>query len=109
MTYDKLKDFFRFVPRDKEVLATKRRIYVALFAVLGLMAAYFMYVLSTAATIFLLLLDYAQYSFGLSWKLWSLLGKMWFVITMLAGYLAGLSMGRYFWRVIYIKPNQIAK
>jgi hypothetical protein len=104
MKCEGLKDFFRLVPRNKEVFELKRKIYVALFVSLGLMAAYFMYVLSTVATIFLLLLDYAQYSFGLSWKLWSLLGKMWFMITMLAGYLVGMSLGRYFWGVIYEKP-----
>jgi hypothetical protein len=103
MRYDKIKDFFAFVPKDEALMLLKRRIYIVLFAALGVMAAYFMYVLSTVATIFLLLLDYAQYSFGLSWKVWSILGKMWFLIALVAGYLVGVSLGRYFWRVIYVE------
>jgi len=96
------KDFFNFTPRDPKLFSWKRRLYLALFACLGLMVAYFLYVLSTVATIFLLLLDFKQYSLGLPWSVWQILGKLWLVISLVLGALVGVMLGKYWWRFIYI-------
>lgn len=98
----KIQEFLRFIPRDPKLLTLKRRLYVALFICLGLMVAYFMYVLSTVATIFLLLLDFGYYGLGWTWKTWIILGRFWMVLCLLGGVVAGYGLGVYWWRYIYI-------
>jgi|GEM_PF-1549052 len=105
MNNEKLKDFLSFFPRDPNMMDLKRKLYIILFACLGLMVAYFLYVLSTVATIFLLLLNFAQYSLGLSWGVWSVVSKIWLGVILLSGWLIGMSLGKHFWRVIYIEKR----
>lgn len=96
------KDFFKFSPRDPKLVTWKRRLYLTLFACLGVMVAYFIYVLSTVATIFLLLLDFKQYSLGLPWAVWQIIGKFWLGLALILGGLVGVMLGKYWWRFIYI-------
>ncbi len=105
MNNQKLRDWLAFTPRDPGVRSAKRALYIFLFACLGLMVAYFLYVLSTVATIFLLLLDFPRYGLGLTWKIWTIVGKVWFEIMLVAGCWVGVSLGKYFWRVIYIEKR----
>jgi hypothetical protein len=98
----KIKEFLAFVPRDPKLLAYKRNLYVGLFVCLGLMVFYFIYVLSTVGTIFLLLLDFKRYSFGLSWEVWHNIGTAWLILCLIAGALVGYGLGKYWWRYIYV-------
>lgn len=103
------KDKKSFVLEGPKVFEIKRKVYIVLFACLGVMVAYFLYVLSTVATIFLLLFDYRQYGFGLPWKAWTIIGYIWLSVALLSGAVIGTVLGKYWWRYIYVDKKLTKK
>lgn len=80
---------------------TKRKIYISLFVVLGLLAGLVVHGLIELWYIHLLTTDFKKFSLGFSWADWFMIHKLWSVITLLGGIVAGYYQGRYWWEIVY--------
>lgn len=102
MRHIKLKELFEVNSSNSRVTPLKHRIYLILFVCLGVMVSYFIFVVSVAASIFLLLIDFKYYGLGLSWEAWTIIARVWFVLAIVIGALLGHSSGKYWWKYIYV-------
>ena len=80
----------------------KRKLYIFLFTVLGLVFGFFVAELVQLVYLRLLLADFARYSFGLSW---SDLGQFYYFFSVLVVAFTGFwgyAAGKFWWRQIYV-------
>ncbi len=81
----------------------KKVIYIILFTFLGTLLQFLIHGLVETWYIGLLIGDFPQYSFGLSWPQWFIIHHIATVILFLAGALFGFWQGKLWWRRIYEK------
>lgn len=81
----------------------KKKIYLIAFTFLGLLAQFLVHAWVETWYIDLLISDFSQYGFGLSWDQWYLIHHIGTVILLIAGALIGYWQGKFWWKRIYEK------
>ena len=74
----------------------KRKIYIVLFTVFGLLGAWLLHILLEIAIINLLTEDFNRYGLGLSWPSWFLIHNIGSVLLEVVGLIGGIYFGRRF-------------
>jgi len=74
----------------------KRKIYIFLFIIFGLMAAFFGHIIFEILYINLLTQNFDRWSLGLSWQTWFLVHKIGTFILEIIGLVFGIYFGRRF-------------
>jgi hypothetical protein len=83
----------------------KRKVYYAMFTLLGAMLGFFLHAIVETLYIKLLLSDFDRYGLGLSWNAWVMIHAI--GVPVLVALLAwwGYRQGRKWWRVLYVEQR----
>ncbi|OHA09374.1 MAG: hypothetical protein A3B37_02310 [Candidatus Sungbacteria bacterium RIFCSPLOWO2_01_FULL_59_16] len=81
----------------------KRTVYIAAFALLGVLLQFVAHALIETWYIGLLIADFPRYGFGFSWETWERIHRVLSGVFFVAGLFFGFFSGRFWWRKIYIK------
>ena len=73
-----------------------RKIYIVLFVIFGLLAAFLFHILIEIALIDLLIKDFARYGLGLSWSTWFKIHSSGSIVLEVLGLIGGIYFGRRF-------------
>jgi len=79
----------------------KKKIYILLFTVLGILVQFLIHALVEIWYIGLLLKDFPSYGLGLSWDNWLMIHNVGAIILFLGGAILGFWQGKYWWKRIY--------
>jgi hypothetical protein len=79
----------------------KRKIYIALFVLLGLLLQFLLHALIEIWYINLLLKDFPKYGLGLNWNQWLMIHHALSLILVAVGAVWGFYEGRFWWRHLY--------
>jgi hypothetical protein len=79
----------------------KKKIYIILFAIFGVLLQFLIHGLVEIWYIGLLTSDFSKYGFGLSWHQWFVIHYVATVILIILGALFGFFAGKFFWHKIY--------
>ena len=79
----------------------KRKIYISLFTVLGILVQFLIHAETEIWYIDLLIKDFPRYGLGLEWHAWILIHHIGSVILVAAGALFGFFSGRFWWHKLY--------
>ena len=74
----------------------KRKIYISLFVLFGLLVAFFMHIVFENIYIYLLISNFELWSFGLSWADWFLIHNFATILLEVIGGVLGFLFGRRF-------------
>ena len=77
-------------------MTMKRKVYIVLFTVFGLLGAWLLHILLEIAIINLLTEDFNRYGLGLSWSVWFLIHNIGAILLELIGLIGGIYFGRRF-------------
>ena len=94
-------DFAIILTRPLPPKFMKRKLYIALFIVLGIILQFIIHAVVENWYIGFLVKDFAKYGLGLSWDTWFLIHHVATVILVIAGIIFGYFQGKYWWRRIY--------
>ena len=83
-------------------METKRKVYISLFTLFGLLFGIFITGFVEVIYIKLLLQDFITYSFGLSWDELNQYGQFFGLILTVACTAWGYVSGKYWWKQIYV-------
>lgn len=81
----------------------KKKIYIILFTVLGIIASFLVHAAVEIWYIDLLLSNFQKYSFGLGWPFWYSFHHIASVVLLALGALIGYAQGKYWWNILYEK------
>ncbi len=83
----------------------KRIVYIAAFAILGILLQFLVHALIELWYTALLMADFARYGLGLPWDAWFLIHHIATAVLFVGGVVGGYFSGRYWWRIIYIEKK----
>lgn len=81
----------------------KRKIYIILFIILGIILSFLAHAIIEMRYINLLLSDFGKYGFGMSWQFWYNFHSIAAILLFALGALFGYYQGKYWWKVLYEK------
>ncbi|OGE76948.1 MAG: hypothetical protein A3K05_04455 [Candidatus Doudnabacteria bacterium RIFCSPHIGHO2_01_48_18] len=84
---------------------TKKIIYIASFAFLGVLLTTALHGLLEMLYIRLLTSDFQNYSLGFSWSQWFEIHKYFSIVLLIAGIVLGYQQGKHWWNVIYVQKR----
>ncbi len=74
----------------------KRKVYIGLFIVFGLLGAFLLHIFLEIAVIDLLVKDFGRFGLGLSWPTWFLIHNVGTILLEIIGLTGGIYFGRRF-------------
>jgi len=80
---------------------TKKRLYIFVFTVLGLLLQFLAHAGIEIWYIGLLLDNFQKYSLGFSWQQWLIIHHIGAIILFIAGFIFGFWQGKYWWHKMY--------
>lgn len=83
----------------------KKKVYIMLFVILGLLLQLLVHALLELNYLNLLIGDFSKYSFGLSWSQLFIARSLITISLILLGVAFGLWQGRFWWKKVYEDPN----
>lgn len=83
------------------IYSMKRKIYVGLFILLGLLLQFIVHSAIEVAYISLLIKNFDVYGFGLSWNAWFLIHHLFSTLLIIGGLLFGWQQGEYWYQRVY--------
>lgn len=81
----------------------KKKIYVILFTVLGIILSFLVHAIIEMWYIDLLLSNFPKYGFGMNWSFWYNFHHIATILLFALGSLLGYFQGKYWWRILYEK------
>ena len=79
----------------------KKKIYILLFVILGVLIQFLVHALLEIWYIGLLLEDFDRHSLGFSWEDWVVIHHVGSIALLFVGVAAGFQQGKFWWRKIY--------
>lgn len=86
-------------------LENKKRIYIALFVLLGILLGLLVHGAVELWYIKGLITNFPKYSLGYSWAEWFIIHQYLSVIVFIASVVLGYFQGKFWWRLVYVEKR----